>query len=85
MIPPWLDNQLADGGKVVSPTHRPHFTSQEHYFSAYATRFWENVSKPQDLVRPEASGKLKERKIIHFIGSRTRDLPTFILSSSCTE
>jgi hypothetical protein len=31
-IPHCLDNHLIDGGKVVSPTHRPHFTPQKHYF-----------------------------------------------------
>jgi hypothetical protein len=30
-IPHYLDNRLTDGGKVVSPTHRPHFTPQKHY------------------------------------------------------
>jgi hypothetical protein len=39
-IPHCLDNQLIDGGKVVSPTHPPHFTSQEHYyFNASGTHF----------------------------------------------
>jgi hypothetical protein len=28
--PTLLDNRLTDGGKVVSPTHRPHFTPQKH-------------------------------------------------------
>jgi hypothetical protein len=32
-----LDNRLADGGKVVSPTHRPRFTPQRHYFSCSAS------------------------------------------------
>jgi hypothetical protein len=27
-----LDNQLIDGGKVVSPTHQPHFTPQKFFF-----------------------------------------------------
>jgi hypothetical protein len=27
-----LDNRLTDGVKVVSPTHRPHFTPQKHYY-----------------------------------------------------
>jgi hypothetical protein len=27
-----LDNRLIDDGKVVSPTHQPHFTPQKHYF-----------------------------------------------------
>jgi hypothetical protein len=31
-IPHCLDNQLTDGGKVVSPTHPPRFTPQEHYY-----------------------------------------------------
>jgi hypothetical protein len=32
-----------------------------------------SLSKPQGLVRPEGLGKLI--KIVHLIGSRTRDLP----------
>jgi hypothetical protein len=31
-IPHSLDNRLKDGGKVVSPTHQPHFTPKKHYF-----------------------------------------------------
>jgi hypothetical protein len=31
-IPHCVDNRLRHGGKVVSPTHRPRFTSQKHYF-----------------------------------------------------
>jgi hypothetical protein len=27
-----LDNQLIDGGMVVSPMHRPHLSPQKHYF-----------------------------------------------------
>jgi hypothetical protein len=27
-----LDNRLIDSGKVVSPTHPPHFTPQKHYY-----------------------------------------------------
>jgi hypothetical protein len=27
-----LDNGLTDDGKVVSPTHRLHFTLQKHYY-----------------------------------------------------
>jgi hypothetical protein len=34
-----LGNRLTDGGEVVSPTHRPHITPQEHYFSASGTHF----------------------------------------------
>jgi hypothetical protein len=38
-IPYYLDNLLTDGGKVISLTHRPHFTPQKYYFSVYDTRF----------------------------------------------
>jgi hypothetical protein len=31
-IPHCLDNRLIDGGKVVNPTHLPHFTPQKHFF-----------------------------------------------------
>jgi hypothetical protein len=31
-IPYCPDNLLTDGGKVVNPTHRPHFTPQKHYY-----------------------------------------------------
>jgi hypothetical protein len=34
-----LDSRLTDGGKVVSPTHRLHFTPQKHLFSAFGTHF----------------------------------------------
>jgi hypothetical protein len=39
-IPHCLDNRLTSGGKVVSPTHPPHFTPQKHYyFYASGTHF----------------------------------------------
>jgi hypothetical protein len=31
-IPHFLDNRFTDGGKVVSQTHRPHFTPLKYYF-----------------------------------------------------
>jgi hypothetical protein len=31
-IPHCLENRLTDGGKVVSPTHQPHFIPQKHYY-----------------------------------------------------
>jgi hypothetical protein len=56
-IPHFLDNQLTDGGKVVSPTHRPHFTPQNHYyFYVSGIHFCYRLSKPQGLVRPEGLG-----------------------------
>jgi hypothetical protein len=30
--PHYLDSWLIDGGKVVSPTHQPHFAPQKHFF-----------------------------------------------------
>jgi hypothetical protein len=39
-IPHCLHNRLIDGGKVVSLTHPPHFTSQKHYyFNVSGTHF----------------------------------------------
>jgi hypothetical protein len=37
-IPHCLDSRLTDGGKVVSPTHRPHSNPQKHDYSASDTR-----------------------------------------------
>jgi hypothetical protein len=68
-----LDTRLTDVGKVVSLTHRPRFTPKKHYFSASGSHLCQRLSKPQGLVRPEGLGQLK--KYIHFIVSRTRDLP----------
>jgi hypothetical protein len=28
----FVENWLIDGGKVVSPTHQPHFTPQKYYY-----------------------------------------------------
>jgi hypothetical protein len=38
-IPHCLDSRLTDGGKVVSPTHRPRSTPQRRYFSSSGTHF----------------------------------------------
>jgi hypothetical protein len=73
-IPHCLDSRLTDGGEAVSPTHRPLSIPQEHYFSASGTHFCSRVGESQGLVRPEGLCKLK--KLIHLIGSQTRDLPT---------
>jgi hypothetical protein len=70
-VPHYLDNRLTDSGNVVSPTHRPHFSSQKHYFSASDTNFFYRLGEPQGPVRPEGLGELEK---IHLIGSRTRDL-----------
>jgi hypothetical protein len=72
IIPHCRDNRLTDGGKVVSPTHRPRSDRQEHHFSASGTHFCWRLSKRQGPVRPERLGKLK--KIIKLVGSPTCDL-----------
>jgi hypothetical protein len=59
-IPHCVDNRLTDGGKVVSPKHRPHFTPQKHYFFyVSAIHFCYRPSKSIGLVRPEGLGKFK--------------------------
>jgi hypothetical protein len=52
-IPHCLDSRLTDGGKVVSPTHRPRLTSQKYYLYASGTHCY----KPQGLVWLEVIGK----------------------------
>jgi hypothetical protein len=39
MISYCLDSRLTDGGKIVSPTHRPRSTAQKHYLFASGTHF----------------------------------------------
>jgi hypothetical protein len=58
-MPQCVDSRLIDGSKVVSPTHQPHFTPQEHYFvfNVSGTHFCYRLSKPQGLVRPEGLDK----------------------------
>jgi hypothetical protein len=34
-IPHCIDSWLMHGGKVVSPTHRPHFTPQKYFFLCF--------------------------------------------------
>jgi hypothetical protein len=46
--------------------------SPQNYDSASGTHFYYRLSKPQGLVRLERLGVME--RIIHFIGSRTRDL-----------
>jgi hypothetical protein len=52
-IPHCLDSRLTDGGKVVSPTHRPRSTPPKQYFSTSNTHFCQRLSEPQGLLRPE--------------------------------
>jgi hypothetical protein len=64
-----LDNQLTDGSKFVSLTHRLRSTPQKHYFSISGTHFCYTPSNPQDLVRLEGLGKLKKKKSRHRVSN----------------
>jgi hypothetical protein len=81
--PHCLDSRLTDGGKVVSPTHRPRFTPHKAYFYVSGTDFCQRPSKPQGLVRPEGLGKFKKKN--HFIGFRTRDFPVWSIQKYSLE
>jgi hypothetical protein len=59
-IPHCLENQLTDGGKVVSPMNQLHFIPQKHYFSVSGAHFYYRLSESQGLVWPEGLGKLKK-------------------------
>jgi hypothetical protein len=59
-IPHCLDNRLMDGGRVVGPTHRPHFAPQKHFFVS-GIHYCQGLSKPQSLVRLEELGKFKHQ------------------------
>jgi hypothetical protein len=81
-IPDCRDNRLTDGGgKVVSPMRQgcqpcapaAALLPRNSIFMLLVLISVKRLSKPQGLVRPEELGKLI--KIIHLIGSRTRDLP----------
>jgi hypothetical protein len=65
-----ISSQMAVSWSALSAGRRS--TPQKHYFSASGTHLCWRLSKPQSLVRPEGVGKVI--KIIHLIGSRTRDL-----------
>jgi hypothetical protein len=70
-VPHCLDNWIKDGGKVVSPTHWPHFTTKKHYyFYVSDTHFCYGLTKPQGLEQPEGLGKFKNL----LIGYQTSDL-----------
>jgi hypothetical protein len=44
-IPHCLESRLTDGGKIVSPTRRPHSTPQTDYFSASGIHFCQRLSR----------------------------------------
>jgi hypothetical protein len=65
----FIDNQLTDGGKIVSPMHWLHPTPQKHYLSVSGTHFCYTLSKPQVLEQLEGLGKLKKIILPHRISN----------------
>jgi hypothetical protein len=60
-IPHCPDSRLTDGGKVVSPMHRPYFTPQKHYyFYVSDTHFCQELSIHRGLVWLEGLGEFKK-------------------------
>jgi hypothetical protein len=79
-IPHCLDNRLTDGGKFVSPKHRPHFNHKKHYFSVSGSHICERLSKPQGLMRPEGLSKFKNSPhLVSNQGSRRHNALTITL------
>jgi hypothetical protein len=60
-----LDNQLTDGGEIVSLTRRPPFNARK----IPGTHFCQRLSRPQ---RHNVVGRMMSNDLI---GNRTRDLP----------
>jgi hypothetical protein len=66
--------RITDGGKIVILMQQPRSTLQKNIFLVSGTHFYQRMSKPKGLVRPEGLGKF-EKKLIPFIGSRIRVFP----------
>jgi hypothetical protein len=73
-IPHCLDSWLRDGGKVDSPTRRPHFNPPGRFLIPISVRGWVNC---RAIVRLEGLDKFKnwKKKSNDLIGNRIRDLP----------
>jgi hypothetical protein len=77
-IPHCLDSQLTDGGKVVSPTHQPHFTPQKHYYFTVCsiifmpTELLEHVACVQQATAI-AINMVKDWGMSEKVGLRTHD------------
>jgi hypothetical protein len=73
MIPYGLDNRLADGGEVVSLTHRPPLYFPQTSFLLLVVFSVTGLVQARVIVRLEELGKFK--KFNDLIGNQTRDLP----------
>jgi hypothetical protein len=68
-FPHFLDNQLTDGGEVVSLTRRPPLSARR----VPAAHFCERLRRPQGH---SVAGRIRStEKSSDLIGNRTRDLP----------
>jgi hypothetical protein len=78
-IPHCIDNRLTDGGKAVSPTHRPRSSPQKLFVCLQYSFLLEAENTPGTI----ATGRFRsiEKKFIDFVGSRTRDLPACNIAS----
>jgi hypothetical protein len=77
-LPHFLDSRLTDGDKVVSLTHRPHFTPRK----IPGTHFYYRLSRPQGH---SAAGRIRSiEKSNDLIGTRTRDLACSIVPQPTT-
>jgi hypothetical protein len=65
-IPDYLDIRLTDGGKVVSPAHRPRST-KKYYFSASGTHFCYRLGKPQGLVQLEGIRSITKQFVLRHV------------------